>query len=1115
MPFAIWGATQGLRLLPPQRPLVGYIAFIFFLVAFVYLIYRVRADLRRLSGRQWLAVLVLSILSIVLSQLFPISLARSNQLPPPGTAQNPEAVLTLLAAIPFLLAGASINPGAALIVGFFSGLGRALGRTHYVYDPLFFAFAAVLAAWWMHQHYRGRVYKWLRHPIAAGTLGLISLVPLLFVAAYAYAGSETDSLVALDWAFSTARAQFLPLFFEGAFGGAVVALILLGVPDWRTVLGPEVAPPQQRSVRNRLLVNFAVFAVLVSFLLFFVVSYFSVRMATQLSVNQMAHDANTVSERIPEFRNQMQNLLQQYGDDAALLRADHDEVESHLAQLVRTAGAFYRRVIFVDASGEIRAFYPNRDQGEIALTPIEESAVSDSLARGAPSISPAQVAEGREHVLSFVVPVLDEAGNPGAVLVGRIPSIALNELIVGLQGTVGAGSGFVVDERNQIIAHPDETALLSQWTPADNGGRPLRFKVDAPGTAYEALESETNARQLYYEQQGPDHPWTVVIKVPHQVVLSLALQISLPLLAILVVGMAVFGLNLGYLGRNITAPLGKLVEASQRLAAGDWNVNVPIHYEDEVGKLGQAFERMRRSMQRQFNETKLMLDVSQQISKTIDLEEGIPAVLRGALRGTGALGARAVILNPSGRQPITFGEGPGSEMMSEFDRRIAWLVRQDKEIALGKPEQVRTGLRLDRDEELPMQALLAVALHAKGRFQGAFWLGYNQPHQFGSGEIRLMRTLASQASVLVENVRLFATAEGQRRRLAAVLASTSDAVIVTDQTDRVLLINPAMERAFRLRGNETVGRPVADVIQNQRLVHALTEREERVRNLEIQLDDDRILYASVSTILSNDNRTLGRVAVLHDITYLKELDDLKSEFVATVSHDLRNPLTFMRGYITMLPMVGDLNEKQEAYIDKILNGVQQMSSLIEDLLDLGRVEAGVVLMQDRIEAERLLWSVLEEMVGQAASSNLRLQVDVAPDVPAVYGDASLVRRAIVNLVGNATKYAPDSGTVTLRAEREGDEVVFSVHDHGPGIHKKDQIRLFEKFYRVQRKGQSTKGTGLGLAIVKSIAERHGGRAWVRSRVNQGSTFYLSLPLRRENGSEETDEGDEDASATGT
>lgn len=1097
MPLELWGATELPGLTLPQRPFVGYSLLILYVLVLSLLLYSQRGVLRRMSPRQWLGTVLLALGSLTVSQLFPIRLIAADQLPPLVATQNPEITLALLSAIPFVFAGAVLNPASALVVGLAGGLGRALWRTHQVYDPFYFALIAFLAGWWMSQKYRGRLYRWLRLPALSGPVSLVLLMPALLPGLYAYVSAEANSLAALDWSISTTGFHFLPLLLEVIVGGGIVNFIVNALPQLSVQPRQLVAAPQSRSVRSRLLVNFAVFAVLLSTALVAIVFTLSVRVATQLSVNQMVHDAQAVSRQIPSFRTQTQNLLRQYSDAPALSSGDQEEIEAYLGQLVRTAGAFYRRVILVDAAGDVKAYYPARDADEVTLTTLERRGVSDALARGAPSVSPGQVVGDQEPVLSFVVPVHDEDGDAVAALIGRIPDIALKELVVGLQGTVGEGSGFIVDERDQIIAHAEESVVMTEWTPPVSTDRQLRAKVEAPGTAYEGLNSETNARELVYYQQGEDHPWRVVITVPFRVVMRLALQISTPLTGVLVVAMLLFGVNLIVLGRGITNPLGELVKASQQLADGQWDVSVPVRESDEVGQLGHAFESMRRSMKRHFNEMSLMLEVSRDISTSIDVQQGIPVILRGAVRGTGAAGVRAVVLNPNGRHPLTFGEGPAAEAMAAFDRRIALLGRQEEEIALTTPDQVRNGLRLAADEELPVHSLLAIGLHAKDRFQGVIWLGYRQPHEFGATELSLLRTMANQASVLVENARLFATAEGQRRRLAAVLASTQDAVIVTDQTERILLLNPAMARTFSLRPSKVIGRPVTEAIDNRNLVRALTEREERVRNLEIPVADGRILYASVSTILNNERQILGRVAVLHDITHLKELDDMKSEFVSTVSHDLRGPLTFMRGYLTMLPMAGELNDKQQEYLERILGGVQQMSSLVEDLLDLGRIEAGVFLMQDYIEPAQLLNSVAEEMAGHAATEEMRLLVEVAEDVPALYGDASLIRRAVANLVSNAIKYASNTGFVVLRATQTDDDVVFSVTDRGPGIAQKDQIRLFEKFYRVKKKGQEeTDGSGLGLAIVKSIVERHGGRVWCRSEPGKGSTFYFSIPLER-------------------
>ncbi len=1100
MPVELWAATAPAGFLLPQRPLIATALLLIYVVTIGLILYHQRRAILALGSRRWLATVLLALAGVLFSQLFLAQTVAEGHLPPLVSTQNPRVTLAIFGALPMLLAASTLGIVPALLVGFFTGFSRAFWGTHQLFDPFFFALAAALAAWCFSQDYEGRVYDWLRLPAVGGPLSLILLLPAFFPALFAYASSDATWLAALDWALSTTRAHFLPLLAEGLIGGLLATVVVLLMPQVRLLPRVLQPPPQQRSVRNRLLLNFAVFAVLLSAILFTVVFSLSVSVAERLSINQMQHDAAAVSRQIPAFRTQTQNLLRQYSDAPLLTDGHQDEIEAYLGQLVRTAGAYYRRVILVDASGQVTAFYPAAAGETVVLTPLEEASVADALARGAPYISPAQAVDGREPMLSIVVPVRDAGGDPAAALVGRIPSIVLEGLVVGLQGTVGEGSGFIVDERNQIIAHADEAAVMSNWTPPAENTRSRRFRVDGPGEAYESLASETNARQLTYERLGPDHPWRVVISLPHQVVLRLALQISSPLLAVMALAMLLFGVNLLLLGRSITSPLGELVQASQQLAAGRFDVSAPVRhkelkYNDEVGQLGHAFERMRRSMQKQFEDIRLMLDVSHDISSSIDIQQGIPVILRGAARGTGAVGVRAVVMNPNGRRPLTFGAGPAADKMAAFDYRLILLGRQENEIALSTPEQVRNGLQLQPGDELPVQSFVAIALVAKDRFQGVLWLGHNQPHAFEDSELNLLRTMANQASVLVQNARLFANAEGQWRRLAAVIGSTQDAVIVTDQTNRILLLNPAMCNTFGLQPADVLNRPVATVIENKNLVHALTEREDRVRNLEIPVPDGRILYASVSPIISNDRQALGRVAVLHDITHLKALDEMKSEFVSAVSHDLRGPLTYMRGYLTMLPMVGEINAKQEEYLQRTLTGVQQMSDLVEDLLDLGRIEAGVVLMQDHISPRDLLESVVDETAGHAATQGIRLQIDAPDDIPSLYGDALLIRRALSNLVGNACKYAPGSGAVSLRARQDGASIIFAIQDYGPGIEPKDQPRLFEKFYRVKTADNiGVKGSGLGLAIVKSIVDRHGGRVWCQSQPGKGSTFGFSLPL---------------------
>ncbi|MFZ1398311.1 MAG: ATP-binding protein, partial [Candidatus Promineifilaceae bacterium] len=820
----------------------------------------------------------------------------------------------------------------------------------------------------------------------------------------------------------------------------------------------------------------------------------AISVSTRLVVKQMAYNAGVVAEQIPEFVNQLDTQLALYeADQAALLSANTAVARDALAELY-ARNPSYQQLLLVDAAGEVTAVFPT-EAAPATLSDDEITAIAQSFAPNSKNVSLANMPTA-EQVLSLVVPITSADGATGAVLVGRLANFSLDDLLVGLQGTVGGGTGFLVNEQSQIIAHPQTAYLRASWPDEADDLRRLWLTGVADGQAYRGWLQGNETRELVYTQTMAEPGWTVVTAVPYQIVLGQALQMGWPLLLVLLLGTALFYTNVALLGRDITQPIGKIVSASKTMAAGgSWAATELEQREDEIGELNQAFIQMQRATRKQLNDLSLLLGTSHDVSTSIDLNQGIPAILRGALRGTGAAGARAVVLNPSGGNPLSYGEGPAAEAMKLLDRPIMTRLRHLQELMLATPNQIRAALELEKETEPPVPALVAIPLYSHDRFQGILWLGYRQAHSYDISERNLLVTLATQTAVLVENARLFATAEGGRRRLAAVLASTTDAVIVTDQTERILLINRAAERIFDLNASKVTGRPVAQVIESVPLVKALTGEDEHTRNLEVPMPDGKTYYASASTIISNEGQVFGRVAVLRDITHLKEIDEMKSDFVATVSHDLRSPLTYMRGYATMVPMVDELSPKQHEYLDKILAGIDQMSQLVDDLLDLGRIEAGVDLAQERIEVRPLLESIAEEYWQHAHLAGIKLHVDVPDDVSAITGDGSLLRQAITNLLGNGIKYAPNSGPMWLRAEQKNEELVLSVQDSGPGIPKQDQMRLFEKFYRVKQRGQEkVKGSGLGLAIVRSIAERHGGRAWCISQQGEGSTFAFSVPI---------------------
>jgi signal transduction histidine kinase len=228
----------------------------------------------------------------------------------------------------------------------------------------------------------------------------------------------------------------------------------------------------------------------------------------------------------------------------------------------------------------------------------------------------------------------------------------------------------------------------------------------------------------------------------------------------------------------------------------------------------------------------------------------------------------------------------------------------------------------------------------------------------------------------------------------------------------------------------------------------------------------------------------------------------QSEFVRIVSHDLRSPLTSVQGFSSMLNMVGELNEKQAHFVDKILSGIAQMTTLVENIQDAGRYdpETGFYEMQrSPCDLAEIVNRIVANHLLPAEKQELTISKMIADDIPIIYADSTMLERAITNLVDNAIKYTPNGERVIVGLALENDHILISVQDSGLGISEEHQKMMFERHIRIPRKEHKrVKGSGLGLFIVRSVARRHGGNAWVKSVEGEGSTFLISIPLAGEN-----------------
>lgn len=377
---------------------------------------------------------------------------------------------------------------------------------------------------------------------------------------------------------------------------------------------------------------------------------------------------------------------------------------------------------------------------------------------------------------------------------------------------------------------------------------------------------------------------------------------------------------------------------------------------------------------------------------------------------------------------------------------------------------------------------------------GVAHLASSKAEDFAGDALRVFSLVVSQIAAAVENARLFREVEKERARLSTFLSSATDLIIVVDRTSRVVLANPAAREVLGPE-QEWENQLLTDIVQNETLLELFSKAEQLEATFgEVPLPDGRTLHASISPISSGDEQIAGWVAALQDVSYLKELDELKTEFINAVSHDMRSPLSGILIATHLVSQTGEVNAQQREFLETIEQRVAAMTELIDDLLDAARIEAGIDMELEPCAVAPLISQVVNQFEEQVQDKQLQLEVRVNTNLPPVMGNARRLRQVLSNLISNAIKYTPDGGEISIRANCNHDEIVVSVQDTGIGIPLTDQPYIFDKFYRVERPEQANiKGTGLGLAITRSIVEKLGGRIWVQSEVNVGSTFSFALP----------------------
>jgi two-component system, OmpR family, phosphate regulon sensor histidine kinase PhoR len=504
--------------------------------------------------------------------------------------------------------------------------------------------------------------------------------------------------------------------------------------------------------------------------------------------------------------------------------------------------------------------------------------------------------------------------------------------------------------------------------------------------------------------------------------------------------------------------------------------------------------RFTSSLQRQVDEMETLTRLGRQITSTLNIDSVLSSIVDAAVQLTDTEeGSLLLVDEPTGELYMRASKNFQEDFIRTFrlpitDSLAGQVIRTGEAILFdeSQPQKIKTSYLV--------QSLLYVPLQMHGHVLGV--LGVDNRHSrlpLTQRHVTLLNALSSYAVIALENARLYTDATNDRNKLETILTEIHDGVVVVDQDQRLGMVNQAARTVFGIEKSDSLaGKPYQDVFPQEEMLGVLNAPDNSLASRsEVTLDENHVF-----NIMATPIEGVGSVVTLHDITNLKKLDRIKTDFVHTVSHDLRSPLTAILGYVELIERAGTVTDLQRDFIRRIQVSVHNITRLVDDLLDLGRIESGFDVRRESVRLDQIVHYSAEGHKKHLAEKGLRLQINVPPDIPLILANPVQMRQMVDHLLDNAIKYTPLGGAIAVGGRVEQDQIILQFADTGIGIPAIDLPYIFEKFYRAANASSEMSGTGLGLAIVKSIVENHGGRVWVESNVGKGTIFTIVLPLNQ-------------------
>ena len=505
-----------------------------------------------------------------------------------------------------------------------------------------------------------------------------------------------------------------------------------------------------------------------------------------------------------------------------------------------------------------------------------------------------------------------------------------------------------------------------------------------------------------------------------------------------------------------------------------------------------------------------LLEIAKALTQVLDLDKLLVRILRLSAEMLAGQAGLIAFNTERGGWRIAASYGIPGPLLRHLDPLLAAVPNHEDPKTFELPEVNRILQKVTKKVSLGLLTGVGLPMVARNQVLGVIFIFRNYAGRFSHNDLKLLESFADQAAIAVQNAQLYTQVNRDNQRLDALLDSVADGILILTPDHTIERCNPAFARMWDLPISDIVGKKHSEIVKLKNLEQGQTLEEAEVSGWpltphaslysegDVQRPDGSTLPVGLTyaPLLSIEGNLINVIASARDISHFREAEELKSNFISVISHELKTPVALIKGYVGTLRREDARWEREiiEDSLEVIEEESDRLAELIENLLDASRLEAGVLA----IHATDMSIPVLAERLAErfeTQTTRHTIKTEFPKDFPIVLADEERITQVLSNLISNSIKYAP-GGQIALHGEARKDKVIVCVTDEGPGIGPGEIPHIFERFYRSETAQRNQKGAGLGLYLSRAIIEAHGGSMWVEPQPG-GACICFALPWPEE------------------